>query len=202
MDPGHGGGDADGPDHLIRRHGTHTDHQLAVEDPRFLTVDIGQVHGHVFALFDVPHGNPGREQLPFEGEGAADEEIYEILPPEPGDVGVLSGEFSVLPHPVLGNIPGDVRVIRHFPDQTAAHVAHLQQRAGFGVALGEQQKVIGLFPGQDQQIALGVAFAHAGGLAGDDALTDQGPDLPGEHFGIIHMNHPFKGNTAFRIPDV
>ena len=187
VDSGHRSGDADRPDHLIGGHGPHTDHQFAVEDTGLLTVDVGQIHGHVFSFLNVPHRHSGGQKLALEGEGAADEEVDEILPPEPGNVRVFSGQLAVFPDPVLGDVGSDVRAVCHFLDQAAAHVAHLQNGAGFGISLGEQQKIIGLLSGQDQQISLGVTGAHAGGLSRDLPLPDQRPHFGWLHGGVIHM---------------
>ena len=59
-----------------------------------------------------------------------------------------------------------------------ARLHHFQQRAGFGIALREQQKIECLLLGQNHQIRLRVALRDAAGRA-DQAVTERGARLFG-----------------------
>lgn len=74
-----------------------------------------------------------------------------------------------------------------------ARLHHFQQRAGFGIALREQQKIECLLLGQNHQIRLCVALRDAAGRA-DQAVTERGARLFGRarraKFGCSHIGHP------------
>ena len=74
-----------------------------------------------------------------------------------------------------------------------ARLHHFQQRAGFGIALREQQKIECLLLGQNHQIRLRVALRDAAGRA-DQAVTERGARLFGRarraKFGCSHIGHP------------
>ena len=69
-----------------------------------------------------------------------------------------------------------------------ACVRHFQQRAGFGVALAEQQKVPRQRLGQHHKVALGITVAHAGGRAGQFALADQPAQVGRFHGCKVHYS--------------
>ena len=139
----------------------------------------------------MPYRHTGAQKLALKGEGAADEKIHKVLLPKLGDIRAFLDQLAVFPHTVFGDVCGDIGTRCHSFHQGAAGVAHLQNGAGLGISLGKQQKIIGLCTGQNQEIALRVAVAHAGGLGGDLALPDQGTHLAGLHGGIVHCLQPF-----------
>ena len=70
-----------------------------------------------------------------------------------------------------------------------ASLADLQQGAGIGVLLGKEQEIKGKFPGKHNEIGLRVARAHAGGVARDLLLPDQGAYFGGG--GVLIVCHDF-----------
>ena len=123
------------------------------------------------------------DQRLLEGEGTADEEAHIALLPVLGGVGKLLGEHAVLIHPVAGDIGADVAPLSHVVGVGGA-LDDLQNGAGEGILLGVLLKVGGVLRGQDHQVGLGVAPAHAGGGEVDDALPDELADLTGLHIDI------------------
>ena len=143
----------------------------------------------------MAHGDARGHQRLLEGKGAADEEAHIPVLPIVGCVGELLGEHTVLIHPVAGDVGDDVAALSHGVSLRGAP-DDLQHRTGEGVLLGVLLKVVGVLGGQNHQVGLGVAPAHAGGGEVDDALADELSHLRGLFVNIRgnvkgHSYHPF-----------
>lgn len=189
VNEGHAGGDLHGADGVGRLHGTHGDHHGAVEHAGGDAFDIGLVHGHIVMVRDVPHLEARLDHGRLEGEAAPEEEGHEIVPPEGGDVCHLVGELALPVDTVSGNIGADVRAGRGEARHGGARLGHVEHGAGLFIPLGEKKKIKGEVLGQNGQIGLGIAVAHAAGLSGDFAGADHGTHCSGRSFGKIHENH-------------
>ena len=89
-------------------------------------------------------------------------------------IGSFLGKDAVFINAVAGYVAGNVAARRKARKAALPGVGNLQQRAGFGVALAEQQKIPRQFLGENDEVALRVAVAHARGRRGDLPRPDEG----------------------------
>ena len=84
--------------------GAHGDHHRPLQLPCRTALDIRDVHGDVAVALDVPDADMGLEQRALEGEGAAQKEGDEVVPPVAPDVRRLVDAFPVLPDSVARDV--------------------------------------------------------------------------------------------------
>jgi hypothetical protein len=125
----------------------------------------------------VPQRNARIHQRPLEGERAAEQERDEVVAPEGLDVRDLVREHAVLVDPIARQVGAQVGARRDADRLGRAHVRHLDQRARAGVALAEEQEVVGVFLGQHGHVGLDEAGALARGDAAELAASDVRSDL-------------------------
>ena len=172
MHPGHIGCDYGASYHLIRGHGAHADHHIAMKYACRSTGNIGQEHRHIASFFNMTHRDTGLKQVVLKGKAAANQEADQIIPPEIADFCVLSRQLSMFPNAVFRNISGDIGPVRNGMQVPVTCIRHLQQRTGAGIALSEQQKIISQGSWQNHQIGLGIAGTESGGRAGQLSASD------------------------------
>ena len=128
-------------------------------------------------LLDVPDGHTGLEERRLERERAAEEEGDEVVAPLARDVGHLGGEAAVAVDPVLRDVRPEVRARGDAGRLGVPGVRDLDQGARPGVSLAEDEEIVGLRPGQDDEVRLDVAGREPGGSARVASLADGLPDL-------------------------
>lgn len=178
--------------HLRRRNATHRHDHRRMERAGRTALDRRVVHRHVAACRDVPHRHARLHQRKLECKTAANHKRDQIGSPILANIGHFGYQFATLPHAVQRHVGTDVGA-RRGDGCGDARLHHFQQRAGFGIALREQQKIECLLLGQNHQIRLRVALRDAAGRA-DQAVTERGARLFGRarraKFGCSHIGHP------------
>ena len=134
--------DLHGAHHLVRRHRPHAHYHRPAQAAGGLAGD-GAVHRDVVAVLDVPDWHAVGQQRSLETEAAADEEGHHVVLPEGRDVLHLLIELAIAVDAVAREVRADIGAWRRVPWLEARRVGDVQQRAGFGVALAEQQEVVG-----------------------------------------------------------
>lgn len=192
-----GAGNLDGLNHLIVGDGAHRRDHFAAHGTGRHAVDVGEVHRDVAAHGVVAHFDARLHQFRLEGKRAADHEGDEIVTPVGGDIGGFFDKLSVAVNAVLRKVGCDIAVGRADRCLASSHLGHLEQGAGLGVSLCEQQKIVGLLLWQDDEVRLRISRAKAagGGLEGsraNDAARLGGrrakhaiPDLGINAFGFV-----------------
>ncbi len=112
-------------------------------------------------IFDVPDRNAIGEQGALEAEAAADQEGDHVVFPESGDVLNFLLELAVAVDAVARKVGADVGAGCSTPWIEAPHVGDVQKWTGFGVALAEQQKIVGEITPYDHQVGLRIAVGQA-----------------------------------------
>ena len=112
------------------------------------------------------HRNTGLHQREFEGETASNQEGDQIvmLCPDIGDVAARVHQLAVFPHAVQRNIRTDVATGGD-GRLGIAGIKDFKNRAGLGVALGEQQEIKRVFTRQRDHIRLGETACDTAGRA-------------------------------------
>ena len=140
--------------------------------------DRRDVHRHVRALLDVPHGKAGLDQRRLEGEAAADQERHEVVAPlgarcrSARRPARRAGRRGTSAASVRRSAPG-----RHADRLGRPRLDHLEQRAGLRVALAEEQEVEGRPRAAGHQVGLHEARRQAGG--GRPVAAPKRAQLPG-----------------------
>ena len=83
-----------------------------------------------------------------------DDERYEVVAPVVLDILHFGHQLAVLVDAVAREVGGDVAVGCADGSLACAHLGHFQQRARLGVALREQQEVVGLLLRQHDEVRL------------------------------------------------
>jgi len=120
----------------------------------------------------VPEADARLEKRPLERERASEQEGHQIVAPVGRHIDDLVGQGAILVDPIAGDVRAEVRTGGNPDWLRRAHVRDFHQWAGPGIALAEQQEVVGVIPWQNGQIRLDVARAQARGDASDYALPD------------------------------
>ena len=115
------------------------------------------VHRHVQALFVMPDPQPSLNESLLEGEGAADRERHQIIPPERQKIGRFLSNDSVPEHLILRSIRPDVHIDAQRRKDWIARIGDGEDRAWLGVHLAEQQELAGPVSRQNCQICLHAA---------------------------------------------
>mgnify|MGYP000565080461 CR=1 FL=1 len=154
---------------------------------------------------------PGLDELGLERERAADDERYEVVAPVVLDILHFGHQLAVLVDAVAREVGGDVAIGGADGGLARAGLRDLEQRAGLGVALCEQQEVVGLLARQHDEVRLRVAGAQAARRRRERARTDQptrlhrrrgkhlGPNLVGNALGFGRFRSIQHGRTPFSI---
>lgn len=116
-------------------------------------------------------------QREFEREAASDQERHQIVVSRPhvGDVGQRVDQFAVLPYSVERDVGADVRTGGD-GRRRRSRVEHVEDRARLGVALGEQEEIIGVFARQGDHVRLRVSFRDTAGGPYDAAAEHAAGD--------------------------
>ena len=149
--------DLNGADGVGGFQGPHRHHQRTAEYACGLRRDVGAVHGHIAALFDVAHGQAVVQHRLLERKRAADEKRHEIVAPQVAHVRRLGHQLAVFPDPVSRNVGADVDVRAQLRQRRVAGLGHGQQGARLGVALAKMQEVRRQGARQDRQVGLHVS---------------------------------------------
>ena len=173
VDSGHGRRDRRRADCILRLHRPHGDHHVPVENTCRHTGDVGDVHGDVPSLLDLPHRDLRLQQLRFKGETAPNEKTHEIIAPKMRHVREFSLQLAVFIQTVAGNVRRDIRAGGDDLQEALAHVADFQNGTRSGIALCEKKEIIRFFLGKDHQIRLRISGAHAGRVVIDLPFPDQ-----------------------------
>ena len=162
------------------RNRAHADDHVAGEHACGRAGDVRVIHRHIHALLDLADGNTRLEQRALKRKAAPDQEADELtarIVKKPRYVGIFARHHAVFVDAVFRNIARDVASLAEDGEGAAARLRHLEQRAGFRVALAEQQKIPRQFPGENDEVALRVAVAHARGRRGDLPRPDEGANV-------------------------
>src|SRR3954463_16668269 len=178
-------GDLDGADRVGGLERAHRDDELAAEAPGGRTVDIGAEHRHVRALLDVAKPQAFGAQRFLEAERAAEDESDEAGPPQIAQVGDLLGEHAIPENAIARQVGADVEVFAELAQSRVARRRHGEQRARLRIQLAELAELVGVFAGQDADVALDVSRRHAGGVAPELAFANGAADGPG----IVHASN-------------
>src|SRR5882672_11342439 len=123
----------------------------------------------------MPHAHTRIHEGVFEGKTAPQEETDEIVSPVDLEIIDLLDQRTVPVHPIPWNVRTDVGTWGELPRFGIASVEHFQEGTGLGIALAEEQKIIGQGPRHHGQIRLRVARCQtsrwAAPLAGANTLA-------------------------------
>lgn len=155
----------------------HRHHHVRAEPSGGTACDRRVVHRHVASGEDVAHGDARLHQREFEREAASDQERHQIVVSRPhvGDVGQRVDQFAVLPYSVERDVGADVRTGGD-GRRRRSRVEHVEDRARLGVALGEQEEIIGVFAWQGDHVRLRVSFRDTAGRPYDAAAEQVAGD--------------------------
>ncbi len=125
--------------------------------------NIGLVHGDVFVLFDRPQADARVEEGRFGGEGASNEKRHGIVGPVLRHIGSFLDEFPMLEYSIHGEVGAEVGGAGGAAGggRIRPHVEHFDERTRLLVALAEEEKVKGILPAKDHQVALHVSRTNA-----------------------------------------
>ena len=126
----------------------------------------------------MPVRYPCALECAIKAHGAAEEKGNQVVAPVVLDVGHLTLDGTVAVDPILWEIRTHIGTGRSGHGFVATLVQHLQDGARFGVALGEDEKIVSVLARQDNKASLGVARGHATAGSGELATPDCFSDLP------------------------
>jgi len=95
------------------------------------------------AVLDVPHRNVVCQQSTLEAETAANQKGHHVVFPEPRDIAYFLLQLAVAIDPVFRKVSADVCSRCCAQGLGASWVRDIEQGTGLGVALTEQEKVVG-----------------------------------------------------------
>ena len=168
---------------LLRGHGTHGADHGTLKGSHLLGLNIGLKHGNVSLHLNVANRNTRRHQSLLKRERATDQKAHIAFLPVCGDIGEFLGHNAVLVHPVARHIAADVSALAHRMG-VGTSLNHFQHRAGKGVLLGIALKIGRVLPGENDQVRLGIAAAHACGREVNLPFPNQLPNRRRFHVDI------------------
>jgi hypothetical protein len=136
-------GDLYGTHDIICWQRAHTDYQRTMEHTGGFARTIRNEHGNIHAQFDVPHAHTGIHERVFEGKTTPEEETDEIVSPVGLEIVDLLDGYPIPVHTITWNIRTNIGAWREFARFGVARVEHFKEWTGLGVALAEEQKIIG-----------------------------------------------------------
>ena len=99
-------------------------------------------------------GNAAIEQIPFEGETAAEQKGDQVVREMVAEVIDFACEFAVTVDAVTGNLGADVGIGSGERRRGDAAFANVDDRAGLLVARAEEEKIESVFFRQDDEVGL------------------------------------------------
>ncbi len=151
------GSDLDSSNHFVRGNRSHGHHEGTFEHPRLFARNIGDIHGHILALFNVSKGNPGLHEGEFEGVATPQEEGDQVRSPIWGNILDFLDKGPFLIHSILGQVRPEISSRGHFLGFKYPLFQDLQEGTRFWVSLAEKEEVEGIPFGEDHEIGLGIA---------------------------------------------
>ena len=148
-------------DGQLRPHRPHADNSRAMKKSGRTAGDIRQIHRHIALLFNMADRYHRLEQRRFKGKTATDQKCHQIVPPILGHIGRFIDQLAIFPDPVLRDIVAQIGARTEQPWLRRTDIRHVKNRAGFGVALAKQQKIIGQVLRHNCQIRLYMALAES-----------------------------------------
>src|SRR5262249_26698214 len=127
----------------------------------------------------IAQGDARVEQRVLEGEGAAEKERHEVVPPEVPDVVPLLGQLALAVDTVAGDIGSKIRTRSRADGLGVARWSDLDDRTGRGVAGTEGGELDGRLLGEDDHVCLLVGRTMPGGGTAPFAAARGGPGLGG-----------------------
>jgi hypothetical protein len=125
----------------------------------------------------VPHAHTGIHEGVFEGKTTPQEETDEIVSPVGLEIVDLRDEYTIPVHTITWNVRTDIGAWCEFPRFGITRVEHFKERAGLGVPLAEEQKIIGQGSRHHCQVGLCIARCQASSWMAPLASTNTLPYL-------------------------
>jgi len=135
-------GDLHGAYDLVRSQRPHTDDHRTVKDASGFAGAVGNEHRYVDTQLNVSYANASFHEGVFKGKTAAQKKTHQIILPTGHEIINLVDQVPMAVHTVARDVGTNVGAWRKLPWFWVARVEHFQERARFGVALAEEQKII------------------------------------------------------------
>ena len=92
-----------------------------------------------------------------------------------GNICGFLDDFTVFPDPILREIMTNIDAVAELRELGFSRCRDPKYRAGFRVALAKNQKVLGVFGGQNDEIALNEVGRETRGMAAGDTTAELSP---------------------------
>ncbi len=165
--------------HPFRRDRAHRNDHATREGAGRPGVDRGPVHGNRPIRFYMIEPQTRFDERALEGEGAAEREGDEILPPKIHEIRPGLDQRAMMIDVIGGDVPPHIDVAAERAEQRIAGIGDANQRTRFGVALAVTHEVQTVLGRQDHQIGLEPATSEPSGMALIAVAPDHGAHVPG-----------------------
>ena len=135
-------------------------------------MNVGLKHRDIAALRDVAKRNLCVNQRGLKRERTTDDEADQVVPPDMDDIRGFLDDFTVFPDPILGEIMTNIDPFAELWELSFSGCRYPQHRTRFWVALAKNQKVLCVFGGQDDEIALNQVGCETRGMTARSATAE------------------------------